>query len=846
MPYFVAIWENMFDKSFSSYQQIKQIIENEKLIKSFELNYKINIKYSKVQKKYVIGLYNFKKQNNAEYVLFKNAKTLNGFFVYFKNKKTIYQYSLKRVNWKELGFLQSEKQAGFPYIEKEWIFLFERYMNSILKNDEIYIKKEEKEILKLKECASYFFKENKESKESKISYGLKVKNIIYYLILKNNGIDFKDLNYEREFNLDKLSYLFTKEELDYLIKYSKKEENVFVKNSNDNKEELINLNEASLFLNGDKCFKKKEILYKDILNCYYKEEDKNNIKYKNKELNLFLEKINDKDNKSKSLIIFKEINSQLNKYLGKSLGIKKNLTNKENKRIELLNKYIYKEISNIYVKMNNMFENGIINLYSSGEEKLSNNRIKVHKKEDDKSIEAKRLVKNNKKIEYIIKNFIIDFVKHINNQKKVTGYAKDKNSLEMEKQLFLNLYSSCVYIDFKKENYETKQEYVLSFFGNDIQEIEDINKMIFKDINISIFKIVENVFPKMKNIEFSNYIEHYPKLIEGKDKNSNDGNELFKYVYKSINKKITEYVYELMYEFKHNVNGITGYSLIEYVHSIVSYINDSLVLKKIDLIIEEDELEYYKNKNEELNKLCVINNKTTTKEWLVRLPNSNIELTEWGNKLNNCVGSYFNSDSIIYGVFYDNELKYCIEEKPNGNVTQFRGLNNKNFPNKNNIEIEMVEKISKVFQLNIKENGLNNIYYMEDEELSEDVLINKIRRQKYIDIENNEVLKYALEKKQNRKYIYDEFKELEFINSDVFDNWIDKGIRNKKEIDIKLKYIYDFVEQKITINKLNLENNLERQIVTRMDKMEIEDIVNGKVVKKTIKVRKNVFIDLDL
>jgi hypothetical protein len=868
----VSLWKELFKKSMSPNQEITVFIENERFIKTYKKSYKVNIKYSKVQKNYVIRLYEFEKIGQEDFILFKDSKTINGFFMYFENNKVLFANKDNNIDWKKIGYLKTKSLIGsdFPI---EFFILFERYMNSILLSDDkdennaatnvddvvstlkTLTIKEKKEILRLKECANYFFKENKNN------YGLKIKNIIYYLILKNNGIDIKDLEYEKEFNLDKLSYLFSKEDLMYLIETTKKK--------SQDQEKLLDKN-----INNE--IVSENILYKDIYKCYYKEDDKKNINFKNKELNLFLEKSKCQENKFNLLIVFKEINNQLNKYLGKSLG-KGQQTIKENKRIELLNKYIFKEISNIYKEIEDINYKNILKMYTRDK---SLSRMKVQ----EVKYKTKGLEKNKNKVEYIIKNFITGFVKHINNQNKVIGYSKDKNILEMEKQLFLNLYSSCVHLNEMEESEDGKEvekELGFSFFGKDIQQIEDINKMIANGINFKIFKIIEKMFPMLERIHYT-YIEfpipyvkmyleteneeseEYKKFLKEEDiqeEKAYRGWEIIKYIYKVIDKKIKEYIYELMNEFKHNINGITGYSIIEYVHSIVSYIGDALVFKRIDLVIEEEELEYYKNKNEELNRLCVLNNKATTKEWLVRLPNSNIELTEWGNKLNNCVGSYFNRDSIVYGIFYDNELKYCIEEKPNGVVTQFRGLNNIVFPNKSNIEIEMVENISKVFQLNIKESGLDNIYYRV-EELGENVLINKtlnknesnkenkvlkkLKRPEYILVEDNEVLKYALEKKQNRKYIYDEFNEMESINSDFFDDWINKGIRNKRELNKKLKKVFDFVEKKINLNKNKLEIKIERQIDSSyhsIEKMEIEDIVNGKVVKKNIKVMCNKFVD---
>lgn len=64
----------------------------------------------------------------------------------------------------------------------------------------------------------------------------------------------------------------------------------------------------------------------------------------------------------------------------------------------------------------------------------------------------------------------------------------------------------------------------------------------------------------------------------------------------------------------------------------------------------------------------------------LRLPKTNIELKQWGEQQNHCVGSYVsqvkNGHCVIVGVFKDNLLKYCISINHDYFMNQFYGKHN--------------------------------------------------------------------------------------------------------------------------------------------------------------------------
>ena len=75
-----------------------------------------------------------------------------------------------------------------------------------------------------------------------------------------------------------------------------------------------------------------------------------------------------------------------------------------------------------------------------------------------------------------------------------------------------------------------------------------------------------------------------------------------------------------------------------------------------NIIIYNEELFYIK---EEI-KLSI-----KIQDYEIKLPNSGAELIAWADVLNNCMASYFDmikiKETIIYGFFKDDELKFAVE-----------------------------------------------------------------------------------------------------------------------------------------------------------------------------------------
>jgi hypothetical protein len=568
-------------------------------------------------------------------------------------------------------------------------YLFEGIKNKTICNSNINIE----EINKIEKYIKYIL-EDKDiksiefGKRNYVAYiNSKIQNVLFYIVLKNNGISIKDFEYDISENtyLDELYYI-----------------------NEDVLKEIININ-------------KKEILLKDIKNIYVNGRFKDNSNQTNKRIKIINQMFFNNKNILVSNSILKSCYS-LNKIMKKNYSVLDKLFLKERKVNEC------KNIKNI-----NIYKKTLINIFSLYGRKvdiddigvLEDNKIDIRDLDINRNhfliksqrmfIMAKDIVLEEEKAEMTNKETTLEVIDYFFKEyvNKMLLFIKNEYKKEINKEIFINLknkyFENIMASLLNIGNYENNDDFYMNvscrelFYNNGLLDLKDqitqINYYLEKNVYDLLieFNYLRMVGQKQIWIGYNKH-KRVVELNEDKKKYLGFSNEdITKYIFKKVEKKVKNYLMQVIFDNRNLYLDLTKKRrYVEFIHDIVSMIKRNFSEKEIDIVKNEEEINFFNKKNEILNKRFELNYEGNIE---IRFPNSNNEMQDWGMELNNCVSSYFQRENtIVLGLLKDNKIKYCIEVR-NGVAVQFSGIKNVKISKKSEYNREMLSIIEDIFEI---------------------------------------------------------------------------------------------------------------------------------------------------
>lgn len=298
----------------------------------------------------------------------------------------------------------------------------------------------------------------------------------------------------------------------------------------------------------------------------------------------------------------------------------------------------------------------------------------------------------NHAIENSIKNSIlIDFT-------VLTSFYSKRFSIPELDEYFQKYYPN----NFIKELYNSKVKIMnLKLNSKELLKINDFKKLI----EIYYLKSNKKLVSQLSNLCLKNNgCFDFSPIYLGQIVNHLDINHihrLLEYIYKNdfpinLTRPFVEIEQNLLNYIKSFINGRNvieflcsnpKFDYVEVNYFLIrsfKYIQNKVFVlpknpKNVEAMIKSIDFEVYKLKNEgyELPVNTVLDG-FSFDDYTIKFPRTNIDLTWWGRDLNNCLTgenwsiSVFSKKSLIFGLFKNQELTYCVEIE-NELIKQFEG-----------------------------------------------------------------------------------------------------------------------------------------------------------------------------